>query len=200
MNKETELLKNYLEMCSRMGCDECPLSKSVEGDCIHYILNNLDEAAEVINNWAESQKKKTGWERAKLSKSYWTFEYGEILERNDTVNDNFYQVANYFTSIKLFNNIKKFQTICRKIFRWIAENDPNLVTKEDKCNTGKTKYGIGYDYDSKCIRAFSYTYIVDNSFVLSNEKTANDLVETFKEELTWLFTEFEFFDGGEIND
>ena len=200
MNKDTELLKNYLEMCSRLGCDECPLSKSVEGDCMHYILNNLDKASKVINNWAERQKRKTGWERAKLSKSYWTFEYGEILERNDTVNDNSYQVANYFTSIKLFNNIKKFQTICRKIFRWIAENDPNPVTKEDKFNTRKDKYRIEYNCSDECFAAYPCFYFFGNFFVLSNEKTANDLVETFKEELTWLFTEFEFFDGGEIND
>lgn len=200
MNKETELLKNYLEMCRRLGCINCPLLSKAKDGCTNYVLSHLDEATEAINNWAESRKKKTGWERAEISKRYYVFGACSIEEGGCKGDDDFYQKAEYFTSQKLVENIDKFQTICRKIFRWIAENDPNLVTKEDKCNTGKTKYGIGYDYDSKCIRAFSYTYIVDNSFVLSNEKTANDLVETFKEELTWLFTEFEFFDGGEINE
>lgn len=200
MNKDTELLKKYLEMCKNTECEHCPLGGKNYGGCRDYALNHIDEVVEILNNWAESRKKKTGWERAEISKRYYVFGACSIEEGGCKGDDDFYQKAEYFTSQKLVENIDKFQTICRKIFRWIAENDPNLVTKEDKCNTGKTKYGIGYDYDSKCIRAFSYTYIVDNSFVLSNEKTANDLVETFKEELTWLFTEFEFFDGGEIND
>ena len=95
---------------------------------------------------------------------------------------------------KLAKNIDKFQTICRQIFRWIAENDPDPVTKEDRCSIRKTKYGIGYDYDSKCLRTSSYIYIVDNSFALSNKRTALELIETFKDELIWLFTEFEFFE------
>lgn len=200
MNKESELLKNYLEMCSRMDCVECPLSKSVPGDCMYYILNNLDKATEIINNWAESRKKKTGWERAEIGDLYHISKGNIFEEHNEKIDADLYRNADYFTSRKLAESIGKFQTICRKIFRWIAENDPNPVTKEDKFNTRKDKYRIEYNCSDECFAAYPCFYFFGNFFVLSNEKTANDLVETFKEELTWLFTEFEFFDGGEIND
>ena len=200
MNKETELLKNYLEMCRRSGCINCPLLSKAKDGCTNYVLSHLDEATEAINNWAENQKKKTGWERVEPGKRYYVFGACSIEEGGHKGDDDFYQKAEYFTSQKLAESIGKFQTICRKIFRWVAENDPNPVTKEDKFNTRKDKYRIEYNCSDECFAAYPCFYFFGNFFVLSNEKTANDLVETFKEELTWLFTEFEFFDGGEIND
>lgn len=194
MNKDTELLKNYLEMCSRLGCINCPLLRKAKNGCTNYVLSHLDEAAEAINNWVENQNKKTGWERNEEGRCYITQDGTFQTECGCQVCDANYNKANYFTSEKLAKNIDKFQTICRQIFRWIAENDPDPVTKEDRCSIRKTKYGIGYDYDSKCLRTSSYIYIVDNSFALSNKRTALELIETFKDELIWLFTEFEFFE------
>ena len=200
MNKETELLKNYLEMCRRSGCINCPLLSKAKDGCTNYVLSHLDEATEAINNWAENQKKKTGWERVEPGKRYYVFGACSIEEGGHKGDDDFYQKAEYFTSQKLVENIDKFQTICRQIFRWIAENDPDPVTKEDRCNRQKEKYSVYYDCNEKMLLTCSAYGFTDRYFYLSDIKTAKQLIETFENELIWLFTEFDFFDGGEINE
>lgn len=195
----TELLKNYFDMCETLRCDDCPLNKGQHSNCHEFVRTYPEEAVAIIDEWAEKQNRKTGWERVRKGWCY--VKDGKIHPENGSEKcDKDYNEANYFDSSKLAKNIDKFQTICRRIFRWIAENDPNPITKEDRCNLRRGLYYVFYDCHENTLSVCN-TYGSTNAlFYLSNINTAEKLIKTFKEELTWLFTEFEFFDRGETNE
>lgn len=55
------LLKEYCRMCVSIGCSEdCPITDA-SGDmhCKEWILNNFDQAAEIITEWAQEHPEKT---------------------------------------------------------------------------------------------------------------------------------------------
>lgn len=135
----------------------------------------------------ESEKKATGWERAKPGEwQRYIDSYNVKSSTEDCLeeDDALYQKANYFTSQELAENISRMQTLQRRMFRWQAENDVNFETRMDA-----KKYAISND-SLNGIRACEI--YVDAGFLpyFSSKEKAKECIEVFKHELIWLFTEF----------
>lgn len=142
----------------------------------------------------EPEKKTTGWERAEKGTGYICISVGAGLcpEIDSYVApDNVaFRTANYFTNDKLAENINRMQTLQRQMLRWQAEND--VPIDFDNAETGR-KYGIFYDITKKSFsvnREYGCTVVFASYF--SSKEKAQECIEVFKDELTWLFTEFKW--------
>ena len=133
----------------------------------------------------------TGWERAVLSNKYFTVEGRGFLnsfrEENKIYDDQSYDNVNYFTGSELAINIARAQTLQRKLWRRSAE----LCDKTEWLNKDNDEYCIYYDYSVhslaigvySCTRHFGQVYF-------DTKEHAEQVLEEFKDELTWYFTEF----------
>lgn len=138
----------------------------------------------------ETEKKQTGWERAKKGTGYTCISLGAGLcpeiDSYFAPDDVAFRTANYFTNDKLAENINRMQTLQRKMFRWQAENDANFETRMDVA-----KYVISND---SVIGTRACEIYADVGFLpcFSSREKAEECIEAFKDELTWLFTEFKW--------
>ena len=131
----------------------------------------------------EPEKKATGWERVGSNEFYCRIDKNFYPDNNDTFDNQFYKRANYFSSEELAENISRMQTLLRQMFRWQAENDVIF--------TSKYRWRIIYaDYDE----IVSTETRVNAGFlpVFSCKEKAEKCIKVFKNELTWLFTEFKW--------
>ena len=148
----------------------------------------------------ELKKKINGWERIEKDKDYFYFSTFDvnICEDNYTAGDEIcYNSANYFSSCDLANNIQRMQELQRKLFRWQAENDIpiNFDTIIDD-----DKWEITYDTKDKHLEVSSiYCYITGFVPYFSSKEKAKECIEVFKNELLWLFTEFQCRMDGDSN-
>lgn len=138
----------------------------------------------------EPEKKQTGWERAKKGTGYTCISLGAGLcpeiDSYFATDDILFRAANYFTSDKLAENINCMQTLQRRMFRWQAENDVCFETRMDAA-----KYVISND-SLNVIRV--HKIYEDAGFLpcFSSREKAQECIEAFKDELTWLFKEFKW--------
>ncbi len=133
----------------------------------------------------ETEKKATGWERAKPGEwQRYIDSYNVKSSTEDCLeeDDALYQKANYFTSQKLAENISRMQTLQRKMFRWQAENDVIFTSKYRWCII----YDTGYDEIVPTETRANAGFLP----VFSCKEKAVECMKVFKNELTWLFTEF----------
>ena len=127
----------------------------------------------------------TGWERKKDSEyCYWCGDdrVDKLKENYSTTDNNLYRLANYFSSEELFKNISRMQTLQRQMFRWQAENDVILTSKYRWCIIYDTDYGEIVPTETRANAGFLP--------VFSCKEKAEECIKVFKNELTWLFTEF----------
>lgn len=138
----------------------------------------------------EPEKKVTGWERVKEDDRYYlTCTTGDVTrttEEGSEPDDDIYANANYFADKGLAKNINRMQTLQRQMFRWQAKND---ITIERNPLYGA--YSINY-YRDIGIKAYNYPADERSSFLplFSSIEKVEECIEAFKDELTWLFTEF----------
>lgn len=144
-------------------------------------LELTDEQKAVVERALRPQ---TGWERANQ-------EYFFILDNNkeqsyeghSRCNDDDYNNANYFNNKELIKNIIRAQTLQRKLWRRSAE----------LCKKGNRSSWccIYYDYEEHKFSTYSGDYIRDFGQVyFDTEEHAKQVLEEFRDELTWYFTEF----------
>lgn len=137
----------------------------------------------------EPEKKATGWERVEPNEFYYRTDKSFYPDNNDTFDNQFYNRANYFSSEELAENISRMQTLQRRMFRWQAENDePINRERETQC-----KYYISYEHGTNDFTVLSGQHI-NLGFLpcFSTREKAKECIEAFKDELTWLFTEFKW--------
>lgn len=139
-------------------------------------------------------KEKTGYER--IIGGFYIADTGESLICNDTgdaVSGNLYQCGNYFSSEELASNIARAETLMRRIRRCAAE-----ICKPIDWETLSTqKWYIYFDYDDNEIE-ISYICHTRTPFNIyfDTEEHAKKIIEEFKDELVWYFTEYkERMDG-----
>ena len=135
----------------------------------------------------EPEQKVTGWERGDLKKIYYMVDGKSFHNNYDEDDDSLYNCANYFNDKKLAENITRIQTLQRRMFRWQAENDePINRERETQC-----KYYISYEHGTNDFTVLSGQHI-NLGFLpcFSTREKAKECIEAFKNELTWLFTEF----------
>lgn len=138
----------------------------------------------------EPEKKVTGWERAKPGEwQRYIDSYNVKSSTEDCLeeDDALYQKANYFTSQELAENISRMQTLQRQMFRWQAENDAPIPI------ISKSLYKWCILYNSKSTPEIHVNMKLSDAGFLpyfSSKEKAKECIEVFKDELTWLFTEF----------
>lgn len=141
----------------------------------------------------ETEKKQTGWERAKKGTGYTCISLGAGLcpeiDSYFAPDDVAFRTANYFTNDKLAENINRMQTLQRQMFRWQAENDVPIPI------ISKSNYKWCILYNSKSTPEIHVNIkLSDEGFLpcFSSKEKAKECIEDFKDELTWLFTEFKW--------
>ena len=132
-------------------------------------------------------KPNTGWERVALSDTYFTVDnkgfLRNIKEDRSEYDNQVYDNANYFTRSELTMNIVRAQTLQRKLWRRSAE----------LCKGGNWSSWcyIYYDYKEHKFNTISSCYLKDLGQVyFDTEEHAEQVLEEFRDELTWYFTEF----------
>lgn len=135
----------------------------------------------------EPEKKATGWERVESNKFYYRIDKCFYPDNNDKFDNQFYKRADYFSSKELAENISRMQTLQRQMFRWQGENDAPIPI------ISKSNYKWGISYNSKTTPKIHVNIkLSDEGFLpyFSSKEKAKECIEVFKNELTWLFTEF----------
>lgn len=141
----------------------------------------------------EPEKKQTGWERAKKGTGYTCISLGvRLYPETDSyfaTDDILFRAANYFTNDKLAESINRMQTIQRQLFRWQAENDVPINLNRKTIS----KWFFYFNINSKQIET-DYTNYIKNYNVpyFSSKAKVIECIKVFKDELTWLFTEFKW--------
>ena len=141
----------------------------------------------------EPEKKTTGWEKVENGETYYYDFSGIVYDTNSNYSTCKeyrlrYKNANYFSNRKLAENISRMQTLQRKMFRWQAENDEPI-----KPNANKPKYYIMYNLEDKEFNiGCTYTKLFNSLPYFSSKEKALECIKTFKDELMWLFTEFQW--------
>ena len=151
------------------------------------------------------KKQVTGWEKYTSVQKYnneiiFYFNGFEKIDKrkanaNILTDNNLYTIANYYTNEKLAENISRMQTLQRKMFRWQAENDIPI-----KFDANKTKYYIMYNLEDKEFNiGCTYTKLFNFLPYFSSREKALNCIGIFKNELIWLFTEFQWRMDGDSN-
>lgn len=148
-----------------------------------------------ITTIESKQHKQTGWENV-VDNTFWdryftsSGNWEAPLERNDLCSfaaHSLYETADYFSDKTLAQNIIRAQEIWRRLLRWQAENDVPIIWSDFR----NPKYYICYDYKYGTIEARMILLNSDAFGVyLSSRSKAEEAIEVFKEDLTWLFTKF----------
>lgn len=146
----------------------------------------------VIKPEIKAKRKVTGWEKVENGETYYYDFSGIIYDTNSNHSTCKeyrlrYNNANYFSNMKLADNINRMQTLQRKIFRWQAENDIPIIS------IGKYKWCILYN---PAVNPNIHVNIkISNEGFLpyfSSKEKAKECIEVFKDDLKWLFTEFKW--------
>lgn len=150
-------------------------------------LELTEEQVEVLK---QAEKKKTGWERVKNNESYYVAlynNYGSSTELFDCVDANRYEKADYFDDENLSTNIAIAQTLQRKLWRRSAE----LCEKMNWEDSTIKKYSIYYNYDIGSLRTSCTSFYRGlGEIYFDTKEHAEQVMEEFRDELIWYFTEF----------
>lgn len=151
-------------------------------------LELTEEQVEVLK---QAEKKKTGWERVKKSWFYFCHNtYNECAyasEFGGEATDKLFDCANYFSDETLAKNIIRAQTLQRKLWRRSAE----LCKKMNWKDSMTKKYSIYYSYDIDSFRtSCTLFYRGLGEIYFDTKEHAEQVIEEFKDELIWYFTEF----------
>ena len=152
----------------------------------------------VIKPEIKAKRKITGWEKVEYGKTYYYDSSGLIYDTRENICEKHtinYNNANYFSNMKLADNISRMQTLQRKMFRWQAENDMPI-----KFDANKAKYYIMYNLEDKEFNiGCTYTKLFNFLPYFSSREKALNCIGIFKNELIWLFTEFQWRMDGDSN-
>lgn len=152
----------------------------------------------VIKPEIKAKRKITGWEKVEYGKTYYYDSSGLIYDTRESICEKHtinYNNANYFSNMKLADNISRMQTLQRKMFRWQTENDIPI-----KFDANKAKYYIMYNLEDKEFNiGCTYTKLFNFLPYFSSREKALNCIGIFKNELIWLFTEFQWRMDGDSN-
>ena len=139
-----------------------------------------------------SEEKKTGYERVAEGDGFFYISSVGVtsfgIDRHKTVDDNFYESANYHSSDVVAKNNARADKLMRQLRRFSVEHRERGVNLND---TNTEKYYIYYDYVSnKFGAAFTFYARVFGVIYFDSEETANAAIDKFHDELIWYFTEY----------
>lgn len=162
----------------------------VNGKTVHAEIS--EEQAKILGLVEDTPK--TGYERGKNGKLYYCVEEdGHLLryaEGNDSADDNFYGIGNYYSDKTIAENNARADRLQRCLRQWQAQND-RAVTKKDWGNSLARKFRIKYNHFDDKLMMVGEEYFQDvNVIYFSSMEKADEAIEQFKDELLWYFTEY----------
>ena len=147
---------------------------------------------------------RTGYERVEVNGEYyvsWTEKIGTLNENNLGMDDIYYNAANYYSDKTLAENNARADKLMRQLRRFaVVENAK--VKKMIEWADMRIKYRIYYDYSVSFINSVAGTTNRDfGGIYFASQEIAKKAIETFKDELTWYFTEYkDYYVEEEKND
>lgn len=134
------------------------------------------------------EPKKTGWK--KPAKGWaWYIYAGKVHSAtwNDTQLDNeLYDCGNCFASKELADNIARYQSLDLRIRRRLAE----ICEPVGWNDSDQEMFEIVYDADRKHLDVYSSYTIRGAGWHCDTREHTEQIIEEFKDELEWYFTEF----------
>lgn len=158
------------------------------------MINGKLEDVEVENGnitILESYGNKTGWEKVKDGRNYYTVSPIGVLEQtaqsSSMLTKMEYCDANYFSNEDLARQIYKAQTLFRKLLRWQAENDSRI----EMLDCAQRKHYIYYDCLENALKVGILGTGIDVCGIyFSSEGKAQECVREFYDDLMWYFKAF----------
>lgn len=136
------------------------------------------------------EQKKTGWEKPEYDEPYFYVGYDRTVVGTTWTNckwdEDCFNCGNCFTSEELAENIARYQLLDLRIRRRIAE----ICEPVDWTDGTITKYGIYYHYKYHRLTYYVSAWGRYCQWYCDTEEHAEQIIEEFKDELTWYFTEF----------
>lgn len=168
------------------------ITLNIDGEERKFDLN--DGRLTTINE--EPTQPKTGWERVNVGEPYFTltqYKPHEQGEDNDANDQKMYDSANYLSDGKIAADVFRAQEIWRKLLRWQAEHDKPVGIHDEAVHIGYYPKGF-FKREAPpfvgigCVdtREIAATFDV----LFSSGDIAHECIDEFRDELTWLFTEF----------
>jgi hypothetical protein len=170
--------------------------------CFFYIEVTEEELKQYIEQQLkeilteEKAKKKTGYERVKNKEIYYflgaTFKPTTTeFYKTSSFDEQNYKNANHFNDENLAKNIARAEKLKYQLRRYAALNG-GIPSQKDWQNRNCCKYYICYDYEENKIDVCDRSFYKDFGQIYFKDREAcKKAMEIFKDELLWLFTEFE---------
>ena len=148
----------------------------------------VDIPDETLKKIADSQKKKTGWEKPNHDTGYYCIDSQNDVMRSkwdDCLKDeNRAYHGNCFTSKELAENIARYQSLDLRIRRRIAEICEPVIRGIE------WRYNIEYNYEDEHCIVHSSAKFAPSHWYCDTRAHAEQIINEFREELMWYFTEF----------
>ena len=163
----------------------------VNGKTVHAEIS--EEQAKILGLVEDTPK--TGYERGKNGKLYYCVEEdGHLLryaEGNDSADDNFYGIGNYYSDKTIAENNTRADRLLRQLRQWQALNDKS-ISEKDWNDESKKKWFVAYSYGAEKLYA-DYYYIMrlPNTIHFATKEKAEEAIEVFRDELIWYFVEYQ---------
>ena len=162
----------------------------VNGKTVHAEIS--EEQAKILGLVEDTPK--TGYERGKNGKLYYCVEEdGHLLryaEGNDSADDNFYGIGNYYSDKTIAENNARADRLHRQLRQWQGLND-KAITKKDWKGYDVIKYHIDYDYlTNRLLVRWTGRYRKLNVVYFTSEEKAEKAIKVFEDELLWYFTKY----------
>ena len=138
----------------------------------------------------DTKQNQTGYEKGDWDDEFWYVdECGEVdlgTENYEFCGYDEYNAANYYSDKTVAENNARADTLMRKLRRFAVEHRQNAIDyKNDKW------YELYYDYDDLSIKVASLSYEkCFGAICFNSQKTAELVIEYYKDELIWYFTEY----------
>ena len=139
-----------------------------------------------------ASKKQTGYERVKLDERFYAVRADNSifapLDGHFLEHDAYYDTANYYSSQTVAENNACADELMRQLRRFAVEHRKSGLSLSD---TAQRKYYIYYDRRDNKIDIGYVIFGRDfGSIYFDTEEAAEAALSTFKDELTWYFTEY----------
>lgn len=156
-----------------------------------------DGGITTVNEEPKEVEIKTGWERLGLMQRYYMTNGESQPETYHPEDTERYENADYFASPTLAADIARAQEIWRKLMRWQVENDNPVYWDNDGIELEHFSIYCDHFTGQLTVASPCYSQIAFNVYFSTKEK-AEQAIDTFHDDLLWLFTEFKYRLGGDV--
>lgn len=156
----------------------------------YYKGKEIKIPKEVLDDLYNKQVKSTGWANFNALDTYFYISGKGNVALAETKKTNRLEADirnfNMFSSKELAENIMRFEILNRKILKRISE----ICEPVDWNNCYESKYVIYYDRASETLNYNYRIYFQYELWVCDTEEHAKQIINEFKDDLIWFFTEY----------